>query len=120
MADALSREPRVSPAMLAEVFSRPASPAVQSLARYAVPRMFGTLGAWFAAEVQAGHIRDQPVLALAHQLVGPIMMHMLMRPAFPDVPEFALPDIDDVCKAFAANFIRAVGTPATTKRAVSR
>jgi AcrR family transcriptional regulator len=120
IADALNREPRVAPAMLGEVFTRPASPAVQSLARYAVPRMFGTLEAWFDAEIQAGHIRDQPVVALAHQLVGPMMMHMLMRPAFPAVPGFALPDIDDVCKAFAANFIRAVAAPATTKRTVSR
>ena len=120
IADALDREPRVAPAMLAEVFSRPASPAVQSLARYAVPRMFGTLEAWFAAEIQAGHIRDQPLVALAHQLVGPMMMHMLMRPAFPDVPGITLPNIDDVCKGFAANFIRAVATPSATKRAVTR
>jgi AcrR family transcriptional regulator len=120
IADALSREPRVAPGMLSEVFSRPASPAVQSLARYAVPRMLGTLGGWFDAEIRSGRIRDQPVLVLTQQLLGPIMIHMLMRPAFPDISEFTLPEIDDVCKAFAANFIRAVAMPATTKRTVTR
>jgi AcrR family transcriptional regulator len=120
MADALSREPRVTPAMLAEVFSRPASPAVQSLAGYAAPRLLGALKVWFDAEIRAGHIRDQPVLVLTQQLLGPIMIHMLMRPAFPHISEFTLPDIDDVCKAFAGNFIRAVATPATTKRTATR
>jgi AcrR family transcriptional regulator len=115
VADALNREPRVTPAVFAEVFSRPASAAVQSLARYAVPRMLGTLGGWFEAEIRAGHMRDQPVLVLAQQLLGPIVIHMLMRPAFPDVPGLTLPDIDNVCEAFAANFIRAVATPVPTK-----
>ncbi|QLL10489.1 TetR/AcrR family transcriptional regulator [Mycobacterium vicinigordonae] len=111
VANALSREPRVSPAMLAEVFSRPTSTAVQSLAQYAAPRMFGTLGTWFDAEIRAGRIRDQPVLVLTQYLLGPILIHMLMRPAFPDVPGLTLPEIDEVCDAFAENFIRAVQTP---------
>ncbi|BDE16734.1 TetR family transcriptional regulator [Mycobacterium kiyosense] len=111
VANALNREPRVTPAVFAEAFSRPTSTAVQSLARYAVPRMFGTLGVWFEAEIRAGRIRDQPVIVLTQNLLGPILIHMLMRPAFPDVPGLALPDVDDVCDAFAANFIRAVATP---------
>jgi AcrR family transcriptional regulator len=113
VAEALNREPRVTPAVFAEVFSRPASAAVQSLARYAVPRMLGTLGGWFDAEIRAGRIRDQPTLVLSQQLLGPIVIHMLMRPAFPDVAQFTLPDIDTVCEAFADNFIRAVATRRT-------
>jgi AcrR family transcriptional regulator len=109
VANALTREPRVSPAMLAEVFSRPASTAVQSLAGYAAPRMFSTLGAWFDAEIRARRIRDQPLLVLAQQLMGPIMIHMLMRPAFPDVPGLTLPDVGTVCEHFTVNFIGAVG-----------
>jgi len=61
--------------------------------------------------VGAGRIRDQPVMVLAQQLLGPIMIHMLMRPAFPEVPGITLPDVDVVCEAFAVNFIRAVATP---------
>jgi AcrR family transcriptional regulator len=111
VANALNREPRVTPAVFAEAFSRPRSAAVQSLTSYAAPRMFGALGAWFDAEIRAGRIRDQPVIALAQQLLGPIVIHMLMRPAFPDVPGLTLPEIDEVVEDFAANFIRAVATP---------
>lgn len=108
VATALSREPRVTPAMFAEVYSRPDSAAVQALSRYAAPRMFGTLGAWFDAEIRAGRIRAQPLLVLAQQLLGPIVIHMLMRPAFPDVPGLKLPDVDVVCQEFTTNFIGAV------------
>ena len=78
--------------------------------------MFGTLGVWIDAESRAGRIRDQPVLVLAQQLLGPILIHMLMRPALPGVPELTLPDIDNVCEAFTANFIRAVASPGARKR----
>ena len=108
VAKAFNREPRVMPSMLAEVYSRPASATVQALSRYAAPRMFGALGAWFDEEIRAGHIREQPVLVLAHQLLGPIVIHMLMRPAVPNVPGLTLPDVEAVCAEFAANFIGAV------------
>ena len=111
IADALSREPRVGPAMLAEVYSRPNSATVQSLTRYAAPRMLGTLGAWFETEIRAGRIKDQPLLVLIQQLLGPIVIHMLMRPAFPDALEFMLPDIDSICEHLAANFLAAVAIP---------
>lgn len=111
VANALSREPRVTPAMLAEVYSRPDSPAVQALSRYAAPRMFGTVGAWFDAEIRAGRIREQPLMVLVQQLLGPILIHMLMRPAFPDVPGLVLPDVDTVCREFTTNFIGAVACP---------
>lgn len=110
VANALTREPRIMPAMLAEIYSRPASATVQALSRYAAPRMFGALGAWFDAEIRAGQIREQPVLVLAQQLLGPIVIHMLMRPAFPDVPGLTLPDVETVCAEFTANFIGAVTT----------
>lgn len=111
VANALSREPRVTPAMLAEVYSKPASATVRSLSGYAAPRMFGALGSWFEAEIHAGHIRDQPLLVLAQQLLGPILIHMLMRPAFPDVPGLTLPDVETVCDEFTTNFLGAVAGP---------
>lgn len=108
IAVALSREPRVAPAMLAEVYSRPESATVQSLTRYTAPRMLGTLGAWFEAEVRAGRIKDQPLLVLIQQLLGPMLIHMLMRPAFPDALDFMLPDVDSICEHLTANFLAAV------------
>ncbi|BAX91185.1 TetR family transcriptional regulator [Mycobacterium shigaense] len=108
VANALSREPRIAPAIFAEAFARPTSPAVQSLAAYGPPRLLAVLGRWFEAEIRAGHIRDMPLPLLAQQLLGPIMLHVLSRPALPDIPAFSLPDIDTVCDIFAEGFVRAV------------
>lgn len=110
VANALSREPRVAPAIFAEAFSRPTSPAVQSLAAYGIPRMLGVLGRWFDAEIRGGRIRDLPMPLLAQQLLGPIMIHLLTRPILPSVLARPLPDIDTVCEVFADAFVRAAAT----------
>jgi AcrR family transcriptional regulator len=111
VANALTREPRVLPAVFAEAFARPTSSAVQSIAAYGAPRMLGVVGRWFDAEIRAGHIRDLPRPLLAQQLLGPIVMHVLTRPALPNVPGWSLPDVDAVCEVFADAFVRAVATP---------
>ncbi len=111
VATALGREPRVAPAIFAEAFARPTSPAVQSLVAYSAPRMFGVLGRWFDAEIRAGRIRDLPLPLLAQELLGPIIFHMFLRPVAPNVPAFQMPDIDTVCDVFADAFVRAVATP---------
>jgi AcrR family transcriptional regulator len=110
VAHALSREPRVAPAIFAEGFARPTSPAVRSLAAYGMPRMLGVLGRWFDAEISAGRIRDLPMPLLAQQLLGPIMIHLLTRPVLPNVLAAPLPDIDTACEIFADGFVRAVAT----------
>ena len=110
VAHALGREPRIAPAIFAEAFARPTSPAVQSLAAYGPPRMLGILGRWFEAEIRAGRIRELPMPLLAQQLLGPIMIHVLTRPALPNVPAWSPPDIDTVCEVFAEAFVRAVAT----------
>ncbi|GAA4292629.1 TetR family transcriptional regulator [Mycobacterium paraffinicum] len=114
VADALSREPRVVPAIFAEAFARPTSPAVQSLAAYGPSRMLSVLGRWFEAEIRAGHMRDLPLPLLAQQLLGPIAIHVLIRPALPNVPDWSLPDINSVCDVFADAFVRAVATERDT------
>jgi hypothetical protein len=73
--------------------------------------MLGVLGRWFEAEIRAGHIRDLPLPLLAHQLLGPIVFHVLTRPALTDISAWPLPDIDTACDVFADNFVRAVATP---------
>lgn len=104
LAAALSREPRVAPAMFAEAFSRPGSPAVQSLLSYTGPRILSVLGQWFDREIQDGNIREEPPVVLVQQLLGPMMFHMFTRPALPK----PVPTIDQVCEFFADNFIQAV------------
>ena len=108
VANALSREPRVAPAIFAEAFARPTSPAVQSLAAYGPPRLLGVLGRWFEAEIRADHIRDAPLPLLAQQLLGPIMIHVLARPALSNITGWSMPDVDTACDIFAEGFVRAV------------
>jgi AcrR family transcriptional regulator len=108
LAAALGREPRVAPAILAEMFARPASPTVQTLTQHAVPRMLDVLGSWLNAQVRQGRIRDLPMPLLIQQLMGPMVMHMLFRPALSTVAVVELPDLDTVCTELAVNFVRAM------------
>jgi AcrR family transcriptional regulator len=110
LAGTLSSEPRVAPAILAEVFARPASPTVQTLSQHAAPRMLNLLGAWLDTQVQRGRIRDLPMPLLIAQLMGPMVMHMLHRPALATLAVVELPDLDTTCTELAANFVRALGT----------
>jgi AcrR family transcriptional regulator len=117
IAQALSRQPRVVPAMFAEAFARPDSPAVQSLVRHAAPRMFGEVGGWLAGEVDAGRIRDLPIPLLVQQLMSPMLIHQFMRPVADSTSALGqLPNIDTVCDVFADAFVRAVAAPGKKRR----
>lgn len=109
IADALVREPRVVPAVFAEVFARPSSPAVQTLVGHAVPRMLGAVGGWLGAEIRAGRIRDLPIPLLFQQLMAPIVVHLLTRPVADATGVVELPGLDAACDVFTGTFVRAVG-----------
>ena len=108
IAAVLGREPRVAPAILAEILARPASPAVEVLSQHAAPRMLEVLGYWFSAQIARGAIRDIPIPLLIQQLTGPMLVHMLGRPTLAALP-VELPDIDTTCREFTSTFMRAVG-----------
>jgi AcrR family transcriptional regulator len=110
MADALSREPRVVPALFAETFARPDSPATQSLVGHAGPRMLAVVGRWLTEQIDYGHIRELPIPILAQQLLAPMLFHAFTRPAAEKAPGISLPSIDTVCDLFTDAFVRAVGT----------
>lgn len=110
LARALGRRPRVVPAMFAEAFARPSSPAVQSLVAHAAPRMLTLLGGWLAGEVSAGRVRDLPIVLLVQQLMAPMMIHLFMRPVAESTAVAHLPDIDTVCEVFTDTFVNAVAT----------
>ena len=67
-------------------------------------RMFASVD----AQVQRGRIRDLPIPLLIQQLMGPMVMHMLFRPALDTLAVVELPDLDTTCTELAANFVRAV------------
>ena len=113
VATAFSRPPRIAPAIFAEMFARPHSPAVQDFTAYSAPRVMGILNGWLEQEVQAGRIRDLPRLLLARQLLGPIIIHVLATPAAPDMAAYPRTEIDTVCDIFADAFINAVALEAS-------
>jgi AcrR family transcriptional regulator len=117
IADSLSRQPRVAPAMFAEAFARPTSPAMQTLLNYKGPQVLDVLGHWLTTEIQAGRIRDLPQPLLVQQLLAPMVVHMMLRPNAANLPGVDLPDIDTVCDVFTDTFLRAASTqPPPLKR----
>lgn len=112
----LDREPRVAPALLAETLARPDSPAIRDLLSHNAPRLLSSLGVWLTTEIQAGRIRDIPVPLLIQQLIAPVAVHMLVRPAIPQLPGLELPDLDAVCDTFTDTFLRAVTNPPRPRR----
>lgn len=104
---AFSREPRVFPALLADVLSRPDGPARQVLELH-LPRALGTAGAWLTEEVRAGRFRPLPLPLLAHLLLGPIAVHMLARPAMAPAFGPGFPSVEEACDVFVDAFLRAV------------
>jgi AcrR family transcriptional regulator len=110
LAETFSREPRVAPAMIAEALARPTGPAIQALMQYTVPRMLAGVGQWLAGEITAGRIRDLPLPLLIQQMLAPIAVHTMVRPAADNIPEISLPELDQACAVFADAFLRAAAT----------
>jgi AcrR family transcriptional regulator len=112
LAETFSREPRVAPAMIAEALARPTSPAVQALLQHHVPRMLAGVGQWLTGQIAAGRIRDLPLPLLIAQMLAPIAVHTMVRPAIDNVniAEIDLPAPDQACAVFADAFLRAVAT----------
>lgn len=104
---AFSQEPRVMPALLADLFGRPGGPAERVFDEY-FPRVLDSVGGWLRAEVRAGRVRALPLPLLVQQLIGPIAVHMVFRPVLEAQQWPDLPDVDDACEMFAETFLRAV------------
>lgn len=109
-AESLSRQPRVTPAILAEAFARPTNSATQTLLSFKAPRMLAVLHRWLATEVKAGRIRDLPQPLLVEQMLAPLIVHMLLRPATAALPGIDPPDVDTVCELFTDAFLGGAAT----------
>jgi hypothetical protein len=95
----------VATAMLSDLLGNPHGIAAKVFARY-FPRVRASLGGWLKTHVEAGRIRDIPTPLLMQQLLGPMLAHVLMRPAL--AGEVGL---EHACSEFTTAFLRAVGTP---------
>lgn len=117
LGDALEREPRVLPAVLAEVFARPGDKSAQFAFQSLTPRMLDGIGQWLAAEAAAGRIRDLPVLLLTQQMVSPLLLHFLLRPVTSQVAADYLTTKSEAVETFAQAFLRAVALPPVEQHA---
>ncbi len=109
MCSALLREPRVMPALFADLLARPTGPAAQILTA-SYPRLIGSVGALITAHVRAGRLRPYPLPVLAQLMVGPLVTHLLLRPVEQNLLGADLPTVDDACDMFTDAFLRAVFT----------
>ena len=106
MAVGLSRSPQVAPAMLADLLANPRGPSAQIFAEY-FPRALSSIGGWLLQQVAAGRIRDIPIPLLMEQLIGPLVAHVLLRPAIGHA-DWDMPDLHHVCAVFTTAFLQAV------------
>ena len=105
------QEPRVLAAVLAETLARPAGPGAGVLIEHGALRTIAILGRWLDGEVGDGRIRDLPRALLVQQLISPVSVHAIMRPGLVNLPQVALPDLQESCDVFADAFVRAVAVP---------
>ncbi len=110
MVTAFEREPRVLPAIFADLFSRPDGPAARAMQSY-LPRLFDSLARLLLPHVRTGRLRPLPLLVLFQLLVGPLVTHILLRPVLEPVLGTDLPPVDEVCELFTEAYLRAVTQP---------
>ncbi|WP_182452785.1 hypothetical protein [Streptacidiphilus sp. P02-A3a] len=110
MTTALDREPRVLPAIFADLFSRPDGPAAHTMRAY-LPRLTDSLAHVLQPHVRAGRIRPLPLPVLFQLLAGPMVTHILTRPVLEPVLGAAPPSPAEVSELFAEAYLRAVTLP---------
>ncbi|MGE7436112.1 MULTISPECIES: TetR/AcrR family transcriptional regulator [Kitasatospora] len=108
---AFNHEPRVLPAVFADIFSRPDGPAARMMATN-FPRLADSLGRLLLPHVAAGRMRPLPLPVMIQLLLGPLVTHILMRPVLAPALGDELPSLEQTCELFADAYLRAVTYPA--------
>lgn len=106
LAAVFTREPRVMPALFADLLARPDGPA-NRLVHTMLPAMVVPLDALLSPHVRAGRLRALPLPLLVQLLLGPLLAHLLTRSAVQSVLPADLGSLDEVCDTFAAAYLRA-------------
>ncbi len=103
------RQPRVMPALFADLLARPDGPASR-LVHTMLPAMVIPLDTLLTPHVRAGRLRSLPLPLLAQLLLGPMLAHLLTRSAIQAVLPTDIGSLDDVCDTFVTAFLRATTT----------
>ncbi|MBV6696327.1 TetR/AcrR family transcriptional regulator [Kitasatospora aureofaciens] len=107
---AFDREPRVVPAVFADLFSRPDGPAARMMAAN-FPRLFASLARLLLPHVEAGRVRPLPFPVLVQLLLGPMVTHLLLRPVLGPAFGAGMPSLEESIELFADAYLRAVALP---------
>ncbi|MET8541758.1 TetR/AcrR family transcriptional regulator [Kitasatospora sp. NPDC004799] len=104
-------EPRIVPAVFADLLGRPDGPASRLMTAN-LPRLLDGFDRLLLPHVRAGRLRPLPTALLAQLLIGPLLNHVLMRPVLEPVLGAGLPSMDEAVEIFAEAYLRAVAVPA--------
>lgn len=95
-------------ALIAEAATRTDGPPARYLLENYLPRVFGVLGVWLGAEMEAGHLRPLPLPVLLQLFAAPIALHAISRPLIRPASGAPPPDREEVIDILTDAFIRAV------------
>ncbi|MFD8756562.1 TetR/AcrR family transcriptional regulator [Kitasatospora sp. NPDC059577] len=109
-AASFAQEPRVVPAVFADLFSRPDGPAAAMMGAN-LPRTYDGLNRLLQPHVEAGRLRPLPVPVLVQLLLGPLITHILLRPVLEPAFGAGLPSVDRAIDHFVDCYLRAVALP---------
>ncbi|HJD84508.1 TetR/AcrR family transcriptional regulator [Kitasatospora aureofaciens] len=107
----LADEPRIVPAVFADLLSRPDGPAARMMTVH-MPRIVEGLGRLLLPHVESGRIRPLPLPVLVQLLLGPLLSRVLMRPVLETTLGAGLPSLDESIDLFTEAYLRAVALPA--------
>ncbi|MFE9328878.1 TetR/AcrR family transcriptional regulator [Nocardia sp. NPDC052278] len=103
---AFTREPRVLPALFADLLARPNDGPASRLVQHTLPSMVAPLHALLTPHMRADRLRTLPLPLLVQLLIGPLLAHLLTRSAMQATLRADIVPIDEVCDIFAAAFLR--------------
>ncbi|WP_017555783.1 TetR/AcrR family transcriptional regulator [Nocardiopsis baichengensis] len=110
LAEAFQRRPRVMPALLADTASRPDGPG-SAMFHAGFPRLYAAFGTLLLPHVRGGRVRPLPLPLLIQQILGPVAVHLMLRPALEQRREADLPPVEEACGVFAETCLRAIAAP---------
>ncbi|MFG2917375.1 TetR/AcrR family transcriptional regulator [Kitasatospora sp. NPDC048298] len=109
-AAAFTHQPRIVPAVFADLLGRPDGPAARVMAAN-LPRLLAGLDRLLQPHVRAGRLRPLPTAVLVQLLLGPLLNHVLIRPVLEPLPGAGLPSTDETVEIFVGAYLRAVALP---------